>query len=140
MGTIKKVLLDENVSPVPFAGIQGAVSAGGTKYIGPVDNVENATEDIFFIAPCDGTVVSTYAYVITVPGTGETLTITLRKAGSDTTNITTISGSDTTGNSLVQIKVEAGDRLDYKSVATNVAAFGAEDLSLGLGFVPTRRI
>ena len=139
MATIKKGMLGENVKAIPLAGIQDALTAATTTYIGPVDNAENTTEDIFFIAPCDGTFVSLYAYLTKAPGGVTTDILTVRKNGSDTSMTCTFSGTATTASTAANhFIVSAGDRITVKSVA--LAAAVSEDLSLSLGFVPTMRV
>jgi len=122
---------------IPLAGIQGTITHTQTNFIGPVDNAENTTEDVYWVAPCAGTITAMYAYVKTAPGTGETLTLTIRKNGSNTTNVVAIAGTSTSGNDITHtVTVAAGDRITVSSVETNVSSPAAADLSLSLMFLP----
>lgn len=120
---------------VPLAGIQGTITAGGTKYIGPADNAEN--EDIVFVVPADGKIVGLFATLGTAPGSAgestKTITLTVRKNGVDTDLECTIaadavSGSDTTAGHAVD--VSAGNKISVKSVAAGSTA--AADLNVSL--------
>lgn len=120
---------------VPLAGIQGTITAGGTKYIGPADNAEN--EDIVFVVPADGKIVGLFATLGTAPGSAgestKTITLTVRKNGVDTglecvIAADAVSGSDTTAGHAVD--VSAGNKISVKSVAADSTA--AADLNVSL--------
>lgn len=120
---------------VPLAGIQGTITAGGTKYIGPADNAEN--EDIVFVVPADGKIVGLFATLGTAPGSAgesaKTITLTVRKNGVDTglgcaIAADAVSGSDTTAGHAVD--VSAGNKISVKSVAADSTAAANLNVSL----------
>lgn len=122
---------------VPLAGIQGTITAGGTKYIGPADNAENDNEDIVFVVPADGKIVGLFATLGTAPGNAEestkTITLTVRKNGVDTDlecaiAADAVSGSDTTAGHAVD--VSAGNKISVKSVAADSTAAANLNVSL----------
>lgn len=143
-GTTKKVMaynaVGNNVCPVCFAGIQDAVTAEGTKYIGPTDNAENANEDIAFIVPCAGTLSLLRATLGTANGAAGEATkkidLTVRKNGADTAIVASLAAdavaiADTTHS----VVVAAGDKITIKSVAA--AGIAGADLNCSLAFTPT---
>ena len=116
---------------IPFAGIQGEITAAQTAYIGPHDNAENTSEDIAFVVPADGSIKSMSAALGTAPGADKTLTLTLRKNGADTSMGVEISGTDVAGSNLISaVSVEAGDLITVSAFET--AAGSAADLSLSI--------
>ena len=129
-----------SVVPIIFAGIQGAITAEGTKYIGPVDNAENANEDVAFVVPVAGTISTLRATLGTACGAAEEATkkvdLTVRKNGADTTVTLSlaadaVAASDTTHS----FTVAAGDKITIKSVAA--AAIAGADLNVSMLFTPT---
>lgn len=125
--------------PVSFAGIQGAITASKTHYIGPNDNAMNETEDVFFIAPVAGTLSNLCARLGTAPGAAEettkTLTLTVRKNGADTGITGAIAADATTVSDTTHTAtVAAGDRISIKGVSA--ASTAAADLCLSLLFKP----
>jgi len=120
---------------IPFAGIQDAITASQTKYIGPTDNAENASEDIAFIAPAAGKIIGLYATLGTAcGGSGESakkVDLTVRVNGSDS-EVTcslaadAVSASDTAH----EVAVSAGNKVTVKSVAA--ASIAGADLNLSL--------
>ena len=126
--------------PIIFAGIQGAVTAEGTKYIGPVDNAENANEDVAFIVPVAGTISTLRATLGTACGAaGEStkkIDLTVRKNGADQTLVVSlaadaVAAADTTHS----FTVAAGDKITTKSVAA--AGIAGADLNISMLFTPT---
>ena len=126
--------------PIIFAGIQDAITAEGTKYIGPVDNAENANEDIAFVVPVAGTISTLRATLGTACGAaGEStkkVDLTVRKNGADQTLVVSlaadaVAAADTTHS----FTVAAGDKITIKSIAA--AGIAGADLNVSMLFTPT---
>jgi hypothetical protein len=118
---------------IPFAGIQNALTAGATCYIGPTDNAENANEDICFVAPLTGDIYGMFATLGNAPAGGESVTLTLRVNGSDSAITFAIADTATAGNDTVHtVPVTAGDKITIKSVATNNGSFAGADLNVSI--------
>jgi hypothetical protein len=120
---------------IPFAGIQGAVTAGGTKYIGPTDNAENANEDIAFIAPAAGKIIGMYATLGTACGAAEEaakkIDLTVRVDGVDSPVTCSLAADAVSSNDTAhEIAVAAGNKVTIKSVAA--AAIAGADLNICL--------
>lgn len=70
-----------------------------------------------------GVIENLFAEVTTAPGTGETVTITLRLNGADTALTCTISGTGTTASDTTHtVTVAAGDSVCYKTVTSASSA------------------
>lgn len=130
------------VEAIPFAGIQDAVTAGATKYIGPADNAENANEDISFVVPLAGQIVGMYASLGTANGAaGENtkkIDLTVMKNGVATTMTCSLIADSKAANDTAAghaVTVAAGDLIDVKSVAA--AAIAGADLNLTIMYKPT---
>lgn len=120
---------------IPFAGIQDAVTASQTKYIGPTDNAENANEDIAFVVPAAGKIIGIYATLGTAcGGAGETakkIDLTVRVNGSDSGVTCSLAADAVSANDTAhEIAVSAGNKVTVKSVAA--ANIAAADLNLTL--------
>ena len=125
--------------PVAFAGIQNAITASGTTYIGPTDNAENAAEDVALVIPAAGTISTLRASLGTANGSaGETakkIDLTVRKNGEDTTIVTSIAADAVTGSDTTHsVTVAAGDLITIKCVAAG--SISGADLNLSLAYTP----
>lgn len=111
---------DTSVQAIPFAGIQGALTAGGTKYIGVGNTAEVATDIGFFVVPYSGKWEGLIATLETAPASSNTVTLTVRKNSQDTSMVVTITGTATSGviEGTNTFSVVAGDKISIKSVAS----------------------
>lgn len=120
---------------IPLAGIQDVLTAGGTKYIGPADNAENASEDIAFVVPANGKIIGLFATLGTAPGSaGEVakkVTLTVRVNGEDSEITCAIAADAVSANDTAhEAAVMAGQKVTVKSVTA--ADTAAADLNLCL--------
>jgi len=125
--------------PLSFAGIQNAITASGTTYIGPNDNAENSGEDVALVIPAAGTISNLRASLGTANGAaGETakkIDLTVRKNAQDTTIVCSIAADATTGSDTTHsVAVAAGDLITIKCVAAG--SISGADLNLSLAYQP----
>ncbi len=105
-----------------WLGYSGAgLSFSGTQYFPVVGGgTPSATEtDVDLPAPSASTIANLYAETSVVPGTGNSIAITFRKAGSDTTLTCTITAAITKCNDTTHSFITASnDLLSVKTVVT----------------------
>lgn len=110
------------------------VSAGATDFIGPGQDQESASEDVFWIVPQTCVLIGTYGHLETVPGAGESVAITVRRgalggAMGDLANTFTFGAADADKNDITNtVSLSVGDRVCIKAIASAGAA--AADLSI----------
>lgn len=135
-------------SPLAVVGGSLTVSAGGSVYasitgagkgvlgvatlylVGPGVVASGTTEAYLLISPRAGTARNLRCYLGTAPGGADTVSITARLNGADTTTTCTITGAgQTCSDASNTAAVSAGDRVSLKAVSS---AGTASDLSCSI--------
>lgn len=99
----------------------------------------STTESARLLTPGPYTFTKLYVKLGTAPGTGNSRTFALRKAGSTTALAVTIADTNTSGNSSATINYSQGDTISYISsiTATPAAATGGVHAGLLIYTAPT---
>lgn len=100
-------------------GKKGLLTPNSVKYL--LSNFTEASDEsmIAFLAPTNGVLSNLICYCDTAPGTGESVIITVRKNGIDTSITTTISDLETNVSNIINsIGLNSGDYLTFKSTTS----------------------
>lgn len=125
--------------PIAFAGIQGAITANQENFIGPVDNEQNTSEDIFFVVPVAGVLSGLFATLEVAPGGSDVLELVVRVNKKDTDLSVSIEGDAIAANSDYEeeIPVERGDKVSIKAYSSMATGWSASGLNVTIGYRPS---
>lgn len=128
-----------------FCGGSGKnkLATGGTEYLcpsglsNPLDSSVDAEENVEVLIPRSGDLSNFYVALRTAPGSGKSRTFTMRRNGTSTIVVVTISDANTTGVDISNFgPVNAGDAITIMSTSSGTPAASEVAFGWELRFAP----